>query len=134
MAILEQVNALETYRFFMPSFAIYGSVAGFYDFGPNGCKVKQNITQYWRQHYVLEENMLEVRRCIAPEAIQIQAMLAAWLYQSQGHSCSVSWHLPLPAGATCHSHTSVVISLVSHPATCSELCAARPTTCNCETG
>ena len=45
----------------MPSFAIYGSVAGFYDFGPNGCKVKQNMTQYWRQHFVLEENMLEVR-------------------------------------------------------------------------
>ena len=45
----------------MPSFAIYGSVAGFYDFGPNGCKVKQNLTQYWRQHFVLEENMLEVR-------------------------------------------------------------------------
>lgn len=59
---LVQVNALETYRFFMPSFAIYGSVAGFYDFGPNGCKVKQNITQYWRQHFVLEENMLEARQ------------------------------------------------------------------------
>ena len=64
----KQVNALETKLFFMPSFAIYGSVAGFYDYGPNGCKVKQNITQYWRQHFVLEENMLEVRQLDARKA------------------------------------------------------------------
>ncbi len=44
----------------MPSFKIYGSVAGFYDYGPPGCAVKQYITQYWRQHFVLEEDMLQV--------------------------------------------------------------------------
>ena len=27
---------------------------------PNSCKVKQNITQFWRQHFVLHENMLEM--------------------------------------------------------------------------
>ena len=58
-----QVNTLQRKAFFMPSFEIYGSVAGFYDYGPNGCKVKQNITQFWRQHFVLHENMLEVRCC-----------------------------------------------------------------------
>lgn len=47
--------------FYVPSFKIYGSVAGFYDYGPPGCSVKANITQFWRQHFVLEENMLEVR-------------------------------------------------------------------------
>ena len=51
---------LQRKSFFFPSYEIYGSVAGFYDYGPNGCKVKQNITQYWRQHFVLHENMLEV--------------------------------------------------------------------------
>lgn len=46
--------------FYVPSFKIYGSVAGFYDYGPPGCAIKQNLTQAWRQHFVLEENMLEV--------------------------------------------------------------------------
>ena len=36
-------------------------MSGLYDYGPTGCAIKQNITQFWRQHFVLEENMLEVR-------------------------------------------------------------------------
>ena len=44
----------------MPSFEIYGGVAGFFDYGPLGCAVKNNIEQLWRQHFVLEEDMLEV--------------------------------------------------------------------------
>jgi hypothetical protein len=56
-----QTNVLERRLFYVPSFKIYGSVAGFYDFGPPGCAIKQNITQFWRQHFVLQENMLEVR-------------------------------------------------------------------------
>jgi len=31
--------------FYIPSFKIYGSVAGFYDYGPPGCAIKQNVTQ-----------------------------------------------------------------------------------------
>lgn len=46
--------------FYMPSFRIYGGVAGFYDYGPPGCAIKQNIQQFWRQHFVIEEGMLEV--------------------------------------------------------------------------
>lgn len=57
-----QLNALERRLFFIPSFKIYGSVAGFYDYGPPGCAMKQNVTQTWRNHFVLEENMLEVGR------------------------------------------------------------------------
>lgn len=56
-----QTNTLERRFFYIPSFKIYGSVAGFYDFGPPGCAIKQNIQQFWRQHFVLEESMLEVR-------------------------------------------------------------------------
>lgn len=55
-----QTNVLERRLFFIPSFKIYGSVAGFYDFGPPGCAIKQNVTQLWRQHFILEEGMLEV--------------------------------------------------------------------------
>jgi hypothetical protein len=57
---LLQTNTLERRFFYIPSFKIYGSVAGFYDFGPPGCAIKQNIQQFWRQHFVLEESMLEV--------------------------------------------------------------------------
>ncbi len=59
-----QTNLLERRLFYIPSFKIYGSVAGFYDYGPPGCAIKQNLTQAWRQHFVLEENMLEVGCCL----------------------------------------------------------------------
>ena len=55
-----QAGVMERKLFTIPSFKIYGGVAGFFDFGPPGCAVKQNITQLWRQHFILEENMLEV--------------------------------------------------------------------------
>lgn len=48
-------------RFFVrPSFDIYGGVAGLYDLGPPGCAVQANILQQWRNHFILEEQMLEV--------------------------------------------------------------------------
>ena len=34
--------------FFWPSFEIYGGVAGFYDLGPLGALLKNNIVQLWR--------------------------------------------------------------------------------------
>lgn len=64
------VNVLERRLYFIPSFKIYGSVAGFYDYGPPGCAIKQNVTQAWRQHFVLEEGMLEVEcPAVTPEAV-----------------------------------------------------------------
>ena len=64
------LNILERRLFFIPSFKIYGSVAGFYDYGPPGCAIKQNVTQFWRQHFVLEENMLEVEcPAVTPEPV-----------------------------------------------------------------
>lgn len=63
-------NALERRMFYIPSFKIYGSVAGFYDYGPPGCAIKSNITQAWRQHFVLEENMLELEcPAVTPEIV-----------------------------------------------------------------
>jgi len=63
-------GTLERRMFYLPSFKIYGSVAGFYDYGPPGCAIKQNITQTWRQHFVLEENMLEVEcPAVTPEVV-----------------------------------------------------------------
>lgn len=55
------VNNLLTRRsFVMPSFEIYGGVAGLYDYGPPGCALKTNVENYWRDHFILEENLLEV--------------------------------------------------------------------------
>lgn len=63
-------GVLERRLFYIPSFRIYNSVAGFYDYGPPGCSIKQNVTQAWRQHFVLEENMLELEcPAVTPEVV-----------------------------------------------------------------
>eukprot|EP00727_Mastigamoeba_balamuthi_P012614 m51a1_g7976 putative glycine--trna ligase (641) ;mRNA; r:43652-46242 len=46
--------------FYSAAFSIYGGVAGLYDFGPPGCAVKANLLQLWRNHFVLNDGMLEV--------------------------------------------------------------------------
>ncbi|CAA0827320.1 Glycine--tRNA ligase 1- mitochondrial [Striga hermonthica] len=77
------VNTLERRLFYIPSFKIYRGVAGLYDYGPPGCAVKSNnaldsstlnfadvnfISMV--QHFVLEENMLEVDcPCVTPEVV-----------------------------------------------------------------
>ncbi|CAO2818364.1 unnamed protein product [Amaranthus hypochondriacus] len=64
------INTLERKLFYVPSFKIYGGVAGLYDYGPPGCAVKQNVLAFWRQHFVLSENMLEVDcPCVTPEVV-----------------------------------------------------------------
>ncbi|WJX30420.1 glycine--tRNA ligase [Trifolium repens] len=64
------VNTLERRLFYIPSFKIYGGVAGLFDYGPPGCAVKSNVLSLWRQHFVLEENMLEVDcPCVTPEVV-----------------------------------------------------------------
>ncbi|KAM6553011.1 hypothetical protein CsatB_013773 [Cannabis sativa] len=63
-------NTLERRLFYIPSFKIYRGVAGLYDYGPPGCAVKSNVLSFWRQHFVLEENMLEVDcPCVTPEVV-----------------------------------------------------------------
>lgn len=63
-------SALERRLFYVPSYKIYGGVAGLYDFGPPGCAVKSNLLQQWRQHFVLEENMLEIEcPAVTPECV-----------------------------------------------------------------
>ncbi|OMO66710.1 Glycyl-tRNA synthetase / glycine--tRNA ligase [Corchorus capsularis] len=64
------VNTLERRLFYIPSFKIYGGVTGLYDYGPPGCAIKSNVLAFWRQHFVLEENMLEVDcPCVTPEVV-----------------------------------------------------------------
>ncbi|KAL2612648.1 hypothetical protein R1flu_024340 [Riccia fluitans] len=63
-------DTLSNRLFFIPAFKIYGGVAGLYDYGPPGCAVKANVLALWRQHYVLEEGMLEIDcPCVTPEVV-----------------------------------------------------------------
>ena len=56
-------DTLKRRFFYDQSFAIYGGVTGQYDFGPMGCAMKANLLAAWRNHFVLEEQMLEVHFC-----------------------------------------------------------------------
>lgn len=47
--------------FYTPAFEIYGGVAGLYDFGPMGCAMETHLVNIWRKHFILEEQLLEVR-------------------------------------------------------------------------
>ncbi|MHB8605389.1 MAG: glycine--tRNA ligase [Thermoplasmatota archaeon] len=56
--------------FLAPSYELYGGVAGFYDYGPLGATLKQNVQNLWRSFYVLGEGMSEIE-CpnISPEQV-----------------------------------------------------------------
>eukprot|EP00892_Ulva_mutabilis_P007080 jgi/Ulvmu1/4744/UM020_0028.1 len=63
-------KALEGRMFYTPSFSIYGGVSGLYDYGPPGTAVKANLTQFWRQHFVFAESMLELEcPSVTPEIV-----------------------------------------------------------------
>ncbi|KAJ3112047.1 Glycine--tRNA ligase 1, mitochondrial [Phlyctochytrium bullatum] len=56
--------------FYAPSFAIYGGVAGLFDYGPPGTALLNNIITIWRRHFVLEEDMLEIECTnLTPESV-----------------------------------------------------------------
>jgi glycyl-tRNA synthetase len=46
--------------FIYPSFEIYGCIAGFYDYGPLGSQLKNNIENLWRSYYLLKDNCIEI--------------------------------------------------------------------------
>merc|ERR1719160_41282 len=46
--------------FYRQAFDIYGGVGGFYTYGPPGSAMKTNLLRQWRQHFVIEEGMMEI--------------------------------------------------------------------------
>jgi glycyl-tRNA synthetase len=46
--------------FYSVSYSIYGGFAGLYDYGPMGCAMKTNLINIWRQHFVIQDNLLEI--------------------------------------------------------------------------
>jgi glycyl-tRNA synthetase len=56
--------------FLYPSFEIYGGTAGFYDYGPLGAVIKNNIEQLWRRYYLAHDNFAEIScPALTPEAV-----------------------------------------------------------------
>lgn len=58
--------------FYSQAFSIYRGVKGLYDYGPPGTAVKNNLIQLWRNHFILEENMLEIETTSVTPAIVLQ--------------------------------------------------------------
>lgn len=46
--------------FIYPSFEIYGGIAGFYDYGPLGSQLKNNVENLWRHFFLLQDNCIEI--------------------------------------------------------------------------
>ncbi len=56
--------------FLMPSSEIYGSPAGFYDYGPVGCAIKRKLENLWRSEMLQKEGFHEIETSIVvPEAV-----------------------------------------------------------------
>lgn len=56
--------------FFRQGSEIYGGVSGFFTYGPPGCALKTNIIQQWRNHFVIEEQLMEIEDTfIMPHAV-----------------------------------------------------------------
>ena len=62
--------------FIYPSFEIYGGVAGFFDYGPLGSQLKNNLENLWRNFYIAQDNCVEINTPV----ITLQEVL-----QASGH-------------------------------------------------
>lgn len=61
--------------FFWPSFSIYGGEAGFYDYGPLGVMLKDNIIRIWKEAYLRENALMIDTPVLVPRAV----------FQASGH-------------------------------------------------
>eukprot|EP01129_Flabellula_baltica_P007188 TRINITY_DN2765_c0_g1_i1.p1 TRINITY_DN2765_c0_g1~~TRINITY_DN2765_c0_g1_i1.p1 ORF type:complete len:611 (+),score=182.83 TRINITY_DN2765_c0_g1_i1:24-1856(+) len=73
----QQFDELMLRRFFYTNaYEIYGGVKGLFDYGPPGSAILANVLHYWRQFFVIEENMLEISTAsLTPEIV----------FQTSGH-------------------------------------------------
>ena len=59
--VYEKIISLAKRRGFLyPSYEIYGGESGFYDYGPLGTLLKNNIENKWREFYVIGEGFFEI--------------------------------------------------------------------------
>ncbi|KAJ2824461.1 Glycine--tRNA ligase 1, mitochondrial [Coemansia erecta] len=77
--------------FYAPSFSIYDGVKGLYDYGPTGTALQLNLINLWRQHFVIEEDMLEVDCSIITPSKVLEtsghvAKFADWMCRDTGNN------------------------------------------------
>ena len=73
---IEEFNKLVKNRgFYWPSYEIYGGVAGFYDFGPLGIMLKNNIMELWRRVFIHDQRglVIEIETPIITPRIVLKA-------------------------------------------------------------
>jgi len=59
--IYDKIMTLAKRRgYIFPSFEIYGGVAGFFDYGPLGSQLKNNVENLWRRFFLLKDNCKEI--------------------------------------------------------------------------
>jgi glycyl-tRNA synthetase len=64
-ALHERIMEIAISRgFLLPSAEIYGSPAGFYDYGPIGTAIKRHIIEQWRKIFIVEPGFLEIETSI----------------------------------------------------------------------
>ena len=54
------MNIAKKRGFLWSSFEIYSGAAGFYDYGPLGAILKNNIIEKWRNYYIIQEGFYEI--------------------------------------------------------------------------
>ncbi|KSW11786.1 glycine--tRNA ligase [Pyrodictium occultum] len=64
--------------FFWPSYEIYGGVAGFYDLGPLGVRLKEKIVALWRDYFIRRHNHIVVE-------IETPVIAPAKVFEASGH-------------------------------------------------
>lgn len=71
MSRMDKIIAIAKRRgFVFPSSEIYGGVAGFYDLGPLGVKMRRKIEDFWRERFFEGLDIYEVSsRLITPEVV-----------------------------------------------------------------
>jgi len=76
--IFNKVSEIAATRgFFWPTAEIYpDKLAGFFEYGPNGLALKNNILQIWREELLQKENMIEIDGC---------QILPTSVFQASGH-------------------------------------------------
>lgn len=70
---LKVENLLKKRFFISQSNGIYGGVAGFFDYGPLGCTLRNNILNFWRDVFTRESNIFEVETSIILPEIVLKA-------------------------------------------------------------
>ena len=61
MDIYNKILSLSKRRgIFSPSYEIYGGAGGFYDYGPLGSLLKNNVERKWRELYIIHEKCFEI--------------------------------------------------------------------------